>query len=120
MTPPRGISWARKPISARKAGSWRGAPPSTVISPAVGLAKPASRRSSVLLPAPFGPIRADIRPSGRVAAQSLRAVTRRHCFDSPPLERLGPQNGVERLADVLHLLHLHEVGKSVGALQGRS
>ena len=36
-----------------------------------------------------------------------------------PLE-IGPQNGGERLADVFHLLHLHEVGKSVGALQGRS
>ena len=36
-----------------------------------------------------------------------------------PLE-IGSQNGGERLADVLHLLHLHEVGKAVGALQGRS
>ena len=28
-----GISWARKPTSARKAGCWRGMPPSTVASP---------------------------------------------------------------------------------------
>ena len=33
---------------------------------------------------------------------------------------LGAQNGGERLTDVLHLLHLHQVGKAVGALQGRS
>jgi len=33
---------------------------------------------------------------------------------------LGAQDGGERLADVLHLLHLHQVGKAVGALQGRS
>ena len=55
------------------------------------------------------------------------------CASRPPLARasqrvpggrrpleIGPQNGGERLADVLHLLHLHEVGKAVGALQGRS
>ena len=34
--------------------------------------------------------------------------------------RLGAQDGGERLADILHLLHLHQVGKAVGALQGRS
>jgi len=33
---------------------------------------------------------------------------------------LGAQDGGERLTDVLHLLHLHQVGKAVGALQGRS
>ena len=33
---------------------------------------------------------------------------------------LGAQDGGERLADVVHLLHLHQVGKAVGALQGRS
>jgi hypothetical protein len=36
------------------------------------------------------------------------------------LPQVSPQDGGERLADVLHLLHLHEVGKTVGALQGRS
>ena len=36
-----------------------------------------------------------------------------------PLQ-IAPENGGERLADVLHLLHLHQVGKAVGALQGRS
>jgi hypothetical protein len=36
------------------------------------------------------------------------------------LRRVGPQDGGERLADILHLLHLHEVGETVGALQGRS
>jgi hypothetical protein len=34
--------------------------------------------------------------------------------------QVGPQNGGEGLADVLHLLYLHQVGKAVGALQGRS
>lgn len=40
----------------------------------------------------------------------------------PParLPQVGPQDGRERLADVLDLLDLHEVGKTVGALQGRS
>ena len=33
---------------------------------------------------------------------------------------LGAQDGGERLADVFHLLHLHQVGEAVGALQGRS
>jgi hypothetical protein len=36
------------------------------------------------------------------------------------LPQFGPKDGGERLADILHLLHLHEVGKTVGALQGRA
>ena len=78
-----GMSWARKPISARKAGSWRGARPSTFMSPAVGRASPDSNRSSVVLPAPFAPISAQIQPSGTVTSQSLRAVTRRNRLASP-------------------------------------
>ena len=78
-----GISWARKPISARYAGSWRAAPPSTAARPAVGAASPASSRSSVVLPAPFGPTSADIRPSGTLIVQSLSAVTRRYRLVSP-------------------------------------
>ena len=78
-----GISWARKPTSASQAGSWRGVPPSTDISPAVGRASPDSSRSSVVLPAPFGPISAHMRPSGTVTSQSLSAVTRRNCLTSP-------------------------------------
>ena len=57
--------------------SWRGVLPLTVISPAVGTASPASRRSSVVLPAPFWPISAVIRPSGTVTVQSVRADTLR-------------------------------------------
>jgi len=34
--------------------------------------------------------------------------------------RIGAQDGGERLADIFHLLYLHQVGKAVGALQGRS
>jgi hypothetical protein len=60
-------------MSARKAGSWRGAVPFTVTWPAVGRDRPASSRSSVVLPAPFGPISAEIRPSGTVIVQSVRA-----------------------------------------------
>ena len=62
-------------MSARKAGSWRGRLPFTVTWPSVGLASPVSIRSSVVLPAPFGPISAEIRPSGMVMEQSARAVT---------------------------------------------
>jgi hypothetical protein len=64
-------------MSARKAGSWRGVPPFTVVWPALGLDSPASRRSSVVLPAPFGPMSAEILPSGTVIVQSFRAVTLR-------------------------------------------
>ena len=62
-------------MSARKAGSWRGVVPFTVTWPAVGRARPASSRSSVVLPAPFGPISAEIRPSGTLIVQVLSAVT---------------------------------------------
>jgi len=62
-------------MSARNAGSWRGVVPFTVAWPAVGPASPASSRSSVVLPAPFGPISAQIRPSGTVTVQSVSAVT---------------------------------------------
>jgi len=50
-------------------------PPSTATSPLLGFASPLSSRSSVVLPAPFGPISAAIVPWGRVIVQSLRAVT---------------------------------------------
>ena len=45
--------------------------------PEVGRAGPASRRTSRVksLPAPFGPISAEIRPSGTVIVQSFSAVT---------------------------------------------
>jgi hypothetical protein len=33
---------------------------------------------------------------------------------------VAAQDGGERLADVVHLLHLHQVGEAVGALQGRA
>ncbi len=62
-------------MSARKAGSWRGVLPFTVTWPAVGRARPASSRSSVVLPAPFGPISAEIRPSGTETEAPASAVT---------------------------------------------
>jgi hypothetical protein len=43
--------------------------------PEVGRARPASSRSSVVLPAPFGPISAQIRPSGTLIVQSVSALT---------------------------------------------
>ncbi len=64
-------------MSARNAGACRGAPPSTETVPRVGLASPASIRSSVVLPAPFGPTSAETRPSGTVTVQSVSALTRR-------------------------------------------
>ena len=70
-------------MSERNSGSCRGTPPSKVAVPLVGAASPASSRSSVLLPAPFGPMSAQIRLSGTVIEQSLSAVTRRYRFDSP-------------------------------------
>ena len=45
--------------------------------PLVGLASPARIRSSVVLPAPFGPISAETRPSGTVTVHSVSALTRR-------------------------------------------
>jgi hypothetical protein len=45
--------------------------------PLVGLASPASIRSSVVLPAPFGPTSAETRPSGTVTVHSVSALTRR-------------------------------------------
>src|SRR5579859_3802183 len=77
------MSWATYPICARKSGSWRGAPPSTRAEPAVGRASPVSSRSSVDLPAPFGPTSALIRPCGTVTVQSLSAVPRRYRLVSP-------------------------------------
>jgi hypothetical protein len=72
-----GISWARNPIPARNPGSCRGAPPRTEAVPPVGLTSPASSRSSVVLPAPFGPTSAHTRPSGTATEHSVSALTRR-------------------------------------------
>src|SRR5579862_5504518 len=70
-------------MSARKAGSCRGTPPSTSADPPVGRARPVSSRSKVDLPAPFGPTSALIRPAGTVIVQSLRAAPRRYRLVSP-------------------------------------
>ena len=45
--------------------------------PADGRTSPARIRSSVVLPAPFGPISAQTRPSGTVTVHSVRALARR-------------------------------------------
>ena len=64
-------------MSARNAGSCRGSPSRTEAVPADGRTSPARIRSSVVLPAPFGPISAQTRPSGTVTVHSVRARARR-------------------------------------------
>jgi len=54
-----------------------GAAPRTVAVPAVGVARPARMRSSVVLPAPFGPTRAVTWPTETVRSQSRTAQARR-------------------------------------------
>jgi hypothetical protein len=77
-------------MSARKAGSCRGVPPSTRAEPPVGQARPVSSRSSVDLPAPLGPTSALIRPWGTVTEQSLSAVARRYRLVSAAVSIAGP------------------------------
>ena len=66
-----------KPDLGQERRILRGAPPRTEAVPPVGLASPASSRSSVVLPAPFGPTSADTRPSGTVTVHSVSALTPR-------------------------------------------
>src|ERR1700678_2862729 len=77
-----GVPWARKPISARNAGSCRGAPSITGARILAGLASPARIRSRVVFPAPFGPASAQTRPSGTVTVHSASALARRYRLDS--------------------------------------
>src|SRR5258708_23974378 len=53
-----GVSWATNAMPSSGAGDRAGRPPSTVTPPADGAARPTARCSSVVLPAPFGPISA--------------------------------------------------------------
>jgi hypothetical protein len=52
-------------------------PSSTPISPVVWLISPTASCKSVVLPAPFGPIRATTRPAGMASVQSRSAQVRR-------------------------------------------
>ena len=101
------LAWAfsasgGKPAAAKKAAQTSGA------LPAAYSGTPASGT-----PAPRPPRHVPGAGPGR-----QRGQPRPH-LQAGPLG-LGAQDGGERLADVLHLLHLHQVGKAVGALQGRS
>ena len=57
--------------------------PLTVALPAVGEMSPASIRTVVVLPAPFGPSRPKISPSPTVKAMSCTAVRRRKSLRRP-------------------------------------
>src|SRR6266498_684795 len=80
-------SCATNPTWPDRVAAW-GVPPSTRIAPAVGGSRPTISCSRVVLPAPFGPTRPTIAPSGTASVQSRSAPP------SPvPLgERLGLQD----------------------------
>ncbi len=52
-------------------------------SPEVGTRAPVSRLMIVVLPAPFGPIKACRTPCGNASVTSLAALNAPNCFDSP-------------------------------------
>src|SRR4051812_44243845 len=71
--------------------------PMTRTSPAVGRIRPASSRSSVLLPAPFGPATASASPGASVRSTSRRTRTRPNDRHSPRAASNGSpsQDGVD-------------------------
>ena len=102
------LAWAfsasgGKPAAAKKAAQTSGALPTAAYSGTPASGTPAPRPPGTYQGAGPGRQRGQPRPH----------------LQAGPLG-LGAQDGGERLADVLHLLHLHQVGKAVGALQGRS
>jgi hypothetical protein len=71
-----GVSCATNAMPSSAAGDPGGWPPSTVMAPADGAARPTARFSSVLLPAPFGPTSATTWPAGIASEQSRSAHVR--------------------------------------------
>ena len=58
--------------------------------PSDGPMRPASMRTEVVLPAPFGPSRPKISPSPTVNERSLTAVRDLKCFVSPTASIIAP------------------------------
>ena len=71
-----GVSWATNAMPSSAACDPAAKPPSTETVPADGDASPAARFSSVVLPAPFGPISAVTCPAGTASAHSRSAQVR--------------------------------------------
>ena len=72
-----GWSCATKPTRGSTREGWsRGDAPNTRMVPALGAANPMASWRSVVLPAPFGPTSAAIRPAGRCSEQSRNAQER--------------------------------------------
>jgi hypothetical protein len=74
MTPSAAIRLGAQPVIAV---------PLAWISPSSGRAKPVIRSTTVLFPAPFGPIRPVTEPSWTVSVQSATACTPPKAFDIP-------------------------------------
>src|SRR5580765_328624 len=58
------MSWATNAMASKADGEPTGTPPSTVTSPEVGVVRPTTMLSRVVLPAPLGPTRATMWPAG--------------------------------------------------------
>src|SRR6516225_4893645 len=77
-----GASWATKAIRSSASGEPGGSLPSTVIAPSVAVVRPTAMVSSVVLPAPLGPTRATMWPSGTLSVQPRSAHVRRYRLPS--------------------------------------
>ena len=103
-----GVSVTTPTRARTPAGSVRTSQPATVASPDVGASSPASRRTVVVLPAPFGPSSARIVPAGTVSDTSSTATTlpnwrrsprasitsRRGASDAGPARRAGARTAL--------------------------
>ena len=86
-----GVSWATNPTRPSWAGLvGRAARRAPRPCPRVGASSPTARRSSVVLPAPFGPTSPTTRPAGTASVQSDSAHRRRYRLPRP----LGRQHSV--------------------------
>src|SRR5918995_6068263 len=102
-------SWKVRPMPA--AQTWSGRSPSillsrNLISPLSGVWTPAIMLKMVVLPAPFGPIKATIEPS---ATEKLAACTARKPRND--FERLSTANTLAHQAELLRERRPHALGQ---------
>src|SRR4051812_31166897 len=91
--------------------------PMTRTSPAVGRIRPASTRSSVLFPAPFGPATASTSPGASVRSTSRRTRTRPNERRSPRAASSGSSlNGVDPRTELVEAERFDDVA-GVGEIQ---
>src|SRR5918998_3741620 len=86
------VSWKVRTMpfcATRWAGSPRRGLPSSDHTPVLGLSKPVSRLNSVVLPAPFGPIRPVMTPRWNSMWSTLTALRRPKRRVSPSATRMG-------------------------------